>query len=115
MEAKISEQLPMSCFEVREYLVRLTKESTELGYRAGKVLEYLNSVIEIDTKTHNTLKQALLDLGIARLRERHVVKLLDIVPRDVQTLKGVLSGEALVLKQEEFDQIQQVINEHVAK
>ena len=51
------------------------------------------------------LRQKLQALDILRLKEKHIVKLLDLMPEDLESLKIIFAGEDLTLKQEDLQKV----------
>lgn len=114
MDEVIQEQKPLSCVELKEALEGIQQQGLELGFRANRVVDYLNTILVQKKKDHDALRSALEGLGIARLRDRHIIKILDILPLDLVSLKTLLSGESITIKPEEYEKILQVIQEHVS-
>ena len=89
--------------ELSEKLSEVKKRDKELGFRAKKTAEYLGLFTE--KKQKEDLKKAVSELGIQRLKERHLVKIVDVNPQDVESLKTLFVGENLTLKQEDLKRI----------
>ena len=101
------EEKPLSLIEMNEKLEQIKKRDKELDARANKTDEYLMRFV--DAKKGTELTKKLEGLDIPRLRDRHVKKILDIMPKDMDSLKMIFSGENLTLKQEDLDKIISVI------
>ena len=50
-----------------------------------------------------------MKLNISRLKDKHINKIVDLLPNDVDDLKSILSGENLTLKQEDLTKIVETI------
>ena len=88
----------------------MKKRDKELNFRAKKVEEYLNNVTK--TKTYKELKKELESAGITRLKEKHITLIINILPTDIDSLRTILSGENLTLKQEDLDKIMKIVKKH---
>ena len=103
----ILEQKPISMAELKEKLTVIKTEKGELNFRADKVYAYLEDFAE-----PNALEvyKKLVGLEISKLRDRHIVKIVDLMPKDADSLKAIFSGEVAVLKQDEIQKILEVVN-----
>jgi len=107
---EIIEQTPISVPEMKEHIDSMKKRDKELNFRAKKVEEYLNNTPK--TKTYKELKKELESAGITRLKEKHIVLIINITPKDIDSLRAILTGENLTLKQEDLDKILSIVKKH---
>ncbi len=105
----VIEQKPVAMTELKEKLDAIKKTKNELNFRADKVYAYLEELSE-SKKDVKEMHKKLSGLGIQKLRDRHIVKILDLMPEDAESLKILFSGESIALKQEEMKQILDVVN-----
>jgi DNA-directed RNA polymerase subunit F len=110
VEIDIIEQKPLAMAELKDKLDNIKKTDPELNFRASKVYAYLSELSTIDKAKVEALYKKLSGLDL-RLRDRHIVKIIDMMPKDAETLKVLFSGEALSLKQEELKQIVSIVND----
>src|SRR3989338_1797286 len=108
MDITIIEQKPIALVDVKEKLLK-AKEYGELNFRAQKVENYINELGLPKKEKIDELQKKINELNIPRLRDRHIVKVLDIMPNDINTLKSLFTGEAVSIKQEEIKQLFNVI------
>ena len=99
------EQKPITMVELNDKLENIKKERKELNFRAEKVHAYLQDFVTLKKKDAEAIYKKLSGLGIQRLREKHIIKIIDIMPEDAESLKILFSGESITLKQEEIKQI----------
>lgn len=111
VEIDILEQKPISLVEIKDLLDKVKVDTKELNTRAEKVNNYLNDVVSMDKKKYSAIRETLSKLESQKLRDRLIVKILDIMPEDTETLKSLLTGEAVSLKQEELKQILDILAE----
>lgn len=105
MEITVLEEKQVNRAELKDKLDDIKKEQ-ELGFRSNKTLEYLNTIQKHKPIKHvASIKEKLSALGFARLKDKHVEKLIDLMPTDVESVKVILSAEALTLKQEEIEKV----------
>ena len=109
MDIETIEQKPMSISEVKEKLESIKKDKKELNFRATKVYEYTNDAAPKKKKEVDELYKKIEELNIPRLRDRQIIKIIDIMPEDVEVLKTVLSGEGVTLKAEDLTKIFEMI------
>lgn len=108
-ELKVLNETPISAGELKEKLEGIKKRDKEIGNKAMKTMEYLATFVKIKKKEAEELKKKVLALNIPRLRDRHIVKILDIMPEDLEGLKLLFSGENITIKQEDLTKILEVI------
>ncbi|MDD5651432.1 MAG: hypothetical protein PHF86_13625 [Candidatus Nanoarchaeia archaeon] len=102
---KISEEKPITMAEVKE---RIEDNKNPLP-KGIKTLTYLKSLPLVKEKKAQELKEKLNGLGLSRLKDKHIVKIIDIMPADIDSLKAILSQE-ITLKQEDLQKILETIN-----
>jgi len=105
-------ETPVSLSEVKNTIELNKKEKKELNFRENKVIEYANLFCKIKPKESIQLKEEIANLKIARLKERHMIKIIDILPEDVETLKVVFAGEELTLKTEDLNKIIEITKKY---
>ena len=110
MDVDIIEQKPISMVELKGKLDSIKKKNKELNFRAEKVYAYLEETTSEKKKDSQELAKKISNLGIQKLRDRQIVKILDVQPEDQDSLKAIFVGETS-LKQEELKQILEAIND----
>lgn len=104
-ELKIINETPISIVETREFLEKIEKRDKELSEKATKTKEHINKITKKTPKDIKEIKKKLEAAGIARLKPRQIVKLLDIYPKDTDTIKTIFTSESITLKQEDINKI----------
>jgi len=107
---EIVNEKPASINEIKVHISTIKKREKELNFRAKKVEEYLNSVAKI--KKAPEFRKDLEELEISRLREKNMVHIMNICPKDSDSLKSILSSENLTLKEEDLKKILDVVNKY---
>ena len=109
-DLKIQSERPLSMAEVKEIIDNRKKK--EIGVSAAKTLEYINSLLQIKSKEAAELKEKIVALGITRLSEKHIKKIIDVMPTDMPGLKVIFSGENITFKQDDFDKILGIVKQY---
>ena len=114
---KLIQESPISLAEIKEKLHEVESRDKEkmLSFRGNKVRDYLNKVVKIDKKTALELKQKLLSLDIPRLKDRQIIKIIDILPEDLEELRAVFTGEVTTITQENLEKIVEAVKPFVQK
>lgn len=102
---EIVNEVPVTMAELKEKIEEIKKRDKELNARAQKTYDYLARFTELKTKEAIKLKEELNKLNIPRLKDRHIVKVLDIMPKDIESLKLIFAGENITIKQEDIQKI----------
>ena len=79
----------------------------DLNYVQKNTYEILKKFVKVDEKKAEELKTELSKIG--RLRERHIILLIDFLPQDKDELKTVLYKDYNMLKEEEKNQILELL------
>jgi len=107
----IVNEVPLTLVEVKEKLQELKGKEKELPLRLNKTMEYLKTFSSRKESKHVTeFQQKLQGLDISRLRDRHIVKILDIMPKDLDSLRAIFSSENVTLKQDDLKKILDILH-----
>lgn len=107
---EVTNERPVSIHEIKSHVDAMKKRDKELNFRAKKVEEYLGSLARIKKATE--FRKDMEDLDISRLREKSIVHIMNICPKDLDSLKSILSSENLTLKEEDLKKILDVVNKY---
>lgn len=111
---EILKEKPLTLQETKESLDLIKSRDKEINFRSKKVEEYLN-IIQKNRKPMPNLKEDLQKLDIQRLKENHIVKIINILPKNLDSLRAILAGENLTLKQEDLTKILETVKKHASK
>ena len=106
---KVLNETPLSSLELKDKMEAIKKRDKEFGNKATKTYEYLNTFVTVKPKEAEDIKKKITDLNIPRLRDRHIIKILDVMPRDIESLKMIFSGENITIKQEDINKIFEIL------
>ena len=104
----VIEQKPITMAELKAKLDQIKKDRGELNFRAERVHAHLSEFVA--KRKTDEIYQKLSALDIIKLRDRHIVKILDVMPEDAESVKILFSGETTSLKQEEIQKIVEIVN-----
>ena len=96
----------LNLHELKDKLDKIKKRDDTLNPRGIKTYEYINKFTKKDNKK---LKEKLMQLNILRLKDKHINKIIDVLPKDVDELKSILSGENITLKQEDLIKVIEIV------
>jgi DNA-directed RNA polymerase subunit F len=111
-DLKIISETPLSMVDAADKLKAIKKRETEIGNRATKSFEYLTAFVHVDKKKADDLASKIVALNIPRLRDRHIVKIIDMMPQDLDGLKIIFTGDNITIKPEDLKRILDVIKEN---
>ena len=102
---EILSQKPLCMAEVKEEIEKIKKRDKELAFRTARTEEYLNHYAK---KESLKLVETLRKLDMTRLKDEHIVKIADLMPKTVDDLKFILSGYTITLTK---DNMQKIVDE----
>jgi DNA-directed RNA polymerase subunit F len=108
---KFVEQKPLSLVDVKEELDKIEKRDEELNYLSNKAKEYLAAFIKLSVKDRKELGKKLIGLDLTRLKEEHIVKIIDFLPKDIEELKVVLQAYPLSMPKKDQEAIIKVVKD----
>ena len=115
MEPKIMTQTPVTLAELKEEITKIKQREKEPSIRITRMEDYLNGFVELTPAQGKELRAALNKLAINRLKDEHICKIVDILPKSVNELKVVMQGYAVSLTNDALNKIVETINEFLEK
>ena len=112
MKPEVISEEPLAMAEVKNLLKKVEKRDEELTFRSAKTVEYLKELTLLSETKAKELAKKIMDLGIPRLKEEHVAKIIDLMPYTKDDIKLVLSGYTLTIKDENVKKILDVLTEY---
>ncbi|MFH1770262.1 MAG: hypothetical protein ABH828_01770 [archaeon] len=110
---EVIEKNPMNIVEVRQELKRIKKRDEELTFRGNKTEEYLNEFAKLSAKDATELVEKLRKLGITRLKEEFIHKIIDLMPATVAELKVILQGYTLSVSKDDMEKIIKIVKPYI--
>lgn len=111
---EIIEEKPLTMLEVKSALTKIRKREQDLSFRGNKTEEYITAFATITKKKSEEIYSAIEDLKVPRLKDVHIKKLVDILPRSQDDVKYVLQGfQTLTVSQENSRKIAKAIRDNL--
>ncbi len=107
------EEQPVPLAEVKGILSAVEKRDTELNYRSNKVKEFLENFPSLSAEKKKELHEKLLGLNLTRLKEEHIVKIIDFLPKTLTELKVVLQAYPLTIPKKDQESTLAVVKDFV--
>lgn len=103
-EIEVINEKPLSLAELKERISEVSKKNKEMSFRATKTKEYIDLFVHGKMNIAEISKK-IAELNIGRLKDRHISKIIDVYPEDMNSLKAIFAGENLTLKTEDLKRI----------
>ena len=104
----INEKKPLTLAEVQEIVnerFKKVKEENDENHRLGSVHDLLKKVVKLKPEQAKKLKEELLSLGIVKLKEKDIVKIVDFLPEDAEDIRKLFFGQGINLDENEINSI----------
>lgn len=109
---KVLSEMPVSMVELSEELKKIKKRDGELNFRANKTEEYLTLFVGLKPNEAKELLEKIKGLNIPRLKEEHITKLVDILPKTVEEVKSIISSYPITVSAENCKKIADIVKEY---
>ncbi|MCB9359183.1 hypothetical protein H6503_04590 [Candidatus Woesearchaeota archaeon] len=106
----ILNQTPVTMAEVKDELTKIQKKAGELNYRANKTLAYLQEFSKLSTAKSKELREKIEGLNIPRLKDEHIVKIVDTLPKFQEEVKSLLSGYTITITNDNAKKIADTVS-----
>ena len=108
---EILSEKPVPMFVVLDELEKIKDKEKELNFRSNRTEEYLKQFVKLGPKKSKELFNKIQSLKISRLKEPHIIKIVDLMPKSVGDLKSILQSYTITVKNEDMKKIVGVVNE----
>jgi DNA-directed RNA polymerase subunit F len=112
MSFEIKQETPISMADLKVELEKVAKRDTELNFRAAKTDEYLKQFNKADPKKVEELIKKITKLAVPRLKDQHIYKIVDLMPKTIDSLKAALSGYGITINNENLKKIVDLVLEY---
>ena len=110
MEPKILSQTPVSMAELKLEIGAIKKREKEPSIRVTRVEDYLNSLSHLTAEKEKKLTDEIKKLEIPRLKEEHIIKIADMLPRTADDMKLLMQGYVISISNENIKKIVNAVN-----
>ena len=111
MQATISET-PIAMSELKDELGKIKKRDKEINFRMGKVEEYLNPFQPLPKAKSAQLAEKLQKLNVPRMKDIHICKIVDLMPKTVEELKVILQGYTITVSNDNIKKVADVVKDY---
>jgi len=111
VKPQLIDEKPIALVEVKDELNKIQARDEELNFRAGKCLDYLNDFVELSLKKSVELREKLAGLGISRLKEDHILHIIDLLPKTLDEVKVVLQSSSVIISKKDMESIAALVKE----
>jgi len=115
MDPEIIEKIPISLAEVKNELSRIKKRDDELSFRGNKTEDYVSSIHVVSEKAAKEMFEKISKLEILRMKPRHIVKFIDIMPTSEQEVKYVADSMNLTVSKDNLKKLFKIIDAYIPK
>ena len=113
VKSEIISEEPITMAELKTIIEKIKKRDKELNIRASRTEEYLNEFTILNEKEAKKLYEEIKKLDIKRLKDKHICKIVDLLPRKPEELKAILQGQDISLTNEDLKKITNVVDKYV--
>jgi DNA-directed RNA polymerase subunit F len=114
-DLKIIEEKPISISQLKEELKDIKKRDEELTFRSAKVNEQLESLKILKVKEVEEIYEKIEKLNIPRLKEAHILKIIDLLPANISDLKNITQGYGLAITNENLEKMLNKLEDYLPK
>lgn len=108
---KLIQEIPLTLVDVKESLQKIEKQDKELNYRSNKVNEYISLFVHLSKEKKKELNEKLIGLNSLRLKEAHIAKIIDFLPKTIEELKVILQAYTVSMPKKEMEGIIATVKE----
>ena len=102
----VKEEKYVSWADAKKILDKKAKDR-ELGYEQKNALEFLKKFSKLPEKKAAEMAEELGKLG--KLKEKHIVMIVDMLPKEMEELRVLFANEIITLSEEERKKILAVV------
>jgi len=103
---KVTDEKLILWSEAKKILENKTKEKA-LGYEQKNALEHLKKFHKLSGKVTEEMVNELKD--IQKLKDRHVISIVNMMPKDLDELRILFANEIITLSEEEKKKILNIV------
>ncbi|MBU0457647.1 MAG: hypothetical protein ABH824_00785 [Nanoarchaeota archaeon] len=107
------EEKPLSLVDVKTSLNAIEKRDGELNYLSNKAKEYLDNFTILSLEKKEELNKKLIDLKLTRIKEEHLCKIIDFMPKTADELKIILQSYPLSLPKKDQESILKTVKDFI--
>ncbi len=90
----------------------ILKQVKDKTYEQKLAYEHVKKFSKINLEKAEKLIKELLELEMRKLKEHQIVKIVDLMPKDVEELKVILEKSQLPFKDDELEKIIEIVKKY---
>jgi DNA-directed RNA polymerase subunit F len=111
----IIEEKEISMVELKEEIAHIKKRDEKLNFRGEKTEEYLNAFVTLKPKEAKEIFDKIGKLGIPRMKDSYIYKIIDIMPKAMEDLKAIMQSYTLNVSEDNLKKIMEIVAEYLPK
>lgn len=111
VKPELLEDGPVTLAEARAALEKIKSVDSELSFRAGKCEDYLNDFVSLPAAKARELCGKLEGLGVSRLKQEHIVQIVDLLPQTPDEVKILFQGSTVSISKKDQEAIAKAVQE----
>lgn len=112
---KVVSESPITMSDLKEDLKKIKERDKELNFRANKTEEYINMFHVLEAEKAADLREKMRKLDVPRLKEEHIVKIIDMLPASPEEVKAILQGYTITVNNENVKKIADTVSDFLPK
>lgn len=112
MRPEIISEKAITLSEAKADLARIRAREKELNFRATKTEEYLNQFAPLEEKKAKEIYKKIEGLNIPRIKDTHICKIIDVLPKTLPEIKATLQAYILTIKDDNLKKILEILAEY---
>lgn len=107
---EVLEENPVSIAEAKEHIKKVpTKDMT---FEQKQAYDHIKKMTKLKPKDAKAMKKELEELGIRKLKELHIVRIIDILPKDEKEIDFILKDTNTSFEDEEKAKIMSIVKKY---
>jgi len=105
MFGDVIERKPVPIALVKELLAKVKEKNHEQKI----TFEYASKFAKVSKEDAEKIREELKEAGIPRLKEKHIIKIVDIMPKTVDEIKALFAKEEITISKEDMQKILDIL------
>ncbi len=105
------EEKPLSLTDIKVILEKTEACDKELNFLSQRTKVFIGEIVTLSLEKKEELYQQLSGLKLTRIKEEHLMKIIDFLPRNGEELRVVLQAYPLSLPKKDAESITKTVSE----
>lgn len=90
----------------------ILEEVKEKNYEQKLAYEHVKKFSKIELKKAEALIKELSELEMRKLKDEQIIKIVDLMPKDIHDLRVILAKSQVPFKDEELEKVIEIVKKH---